>query len=128
MYNFLFKISYVRYWNPKWKGLDVGHRGSGTSFKATSGGSIRENTIASLKKAGESGAEFVEFDVSLVHSSARKKGNNILLFSGSIVEGLTSSKKRITFRKVQFVDIVSITIGNLSRLSCICVSQEKSNS
>jgi hypothetical protein len=56
-------MSYIRYWNEKWKGLDVGHRGAGTSFKNTSGGSIRENTIASLKKAGESGADFVEFDV-----------------------------------------------------------------
>lgn len=58
-------MSYIRYWNEKWKGLDVGHRGSGTSFKVTSGGSIRENTIASLKKAAESGADFVEFDVQL---------------------------------------------------------------
>lgn len=45
--------------------MDVGHRGAGTSFKVTSGGSIRENTIASLKRAGESGAAFVEFDVQL---------------------------------------------------------------
>lgn len=29
------------------------------------GGTIRENTIASLKKASESGADFVEFDVQL---------------------------------------------------------------
>lgn len=59
-------LSYGRYWNQKHKGLDVGHRGSGTSFKASSGcGVIRENTIASLKKAGASGAKFVEFDVQL---------------------------------------------------------------
>lgn len=45
--------------------MDVGHRGTGTSFKVTSGGSIRENTIASLKKAGDSGADLVEFDVQL---------------------------------------------------------------
>lgn len=61
----LFQMSYIRYWNEKKKGLDVGHRGSGTSFKVTSSGAIRENTIASLKKAGESGADFVEFDVSV---------------------------------------------------------------
>lgn len=60
-----FQVSYIRYWNEKRKGLDVGHRGTGTSFKVSSSGSIRENTIASLKKAGESGAAFVEFDVQL---------------------------------------------------------------
>lgn len=27
------RVSYARYWNNKWTGLDVGHRGSGTSFK-----------------------------------------------------------------------------------------------
>lgn len=81
----IFQISYARYWNQKWKGLDVGHRGNfnannvcellikfhyilgaGTSFKVTSGGElIRENTIASLKKAALSGADMVEFDVQL---------------------------------------------------------------
>ena len=66
------RVSYIRYWNEKYKGLDVGHRGTGTSFKVTKGtsykvtrgSSIRENTIASLKKAGEF-ADFVEFDVQL---------------------------------------------------------------
>lgn len=64
-FNLIFQLSYIRYWNEKYRGLDVGHRGTGTSFKVTSGGSIRENTIASLKRAGESGAHFVEFDVQL---------------------------------------------------------------
>ena len=59
------KISYIRHWNKKWSGLDVGHRGSGTSFKSSDGGVIRENTIASLKKAAASGADMVEFDVQL---------------------------------------------------------------
>jgi glycerophosphocholine phosphodiesterase GPCPD1 len=49
----------------EWKGLNIGHRGAGTSFKVTSSESIRENTIASLKKAVQSGADFVEFDVQL---------------------------------------------------------------
>lgn len=57
--------SYVRYWNKRWTGLDVGHRGSGTSFKASDGNVIRENTIASLKKAVAHGADMVEFDVQL---------------------------------------------------------------
>lgn len=58
------KISYIRHWNKKWTGLDVGHRGSGTSFK-TQDNVIRENTIASLKKAAAHGADMVEFDVQL---------------------------------------------------------------
>ncbi|XP_052866164.1 glycerophosphocholine phosphodiesterase GPCPD1 [Anopheles cruzii] len=57
--------SYIRYWNKRWAGLDVGHRGSGTSFKANDGNVIRENTIASLKKAVTHGADMVEFDVQL---------------------------------------------------------------
>lgn len=56
--------TFSRYWNHKWKGLDVGHRGSGTSFK-TNDISIRENTITSLKNAAEHGADMVEFDVQL---------------------------------------------------------------
>uniref|UniRef100_A0A1B0BC83 GP-PDE domain-containing protein n=1 Tax=Glossina palpalis gambiensis TaxID=67801 RepID=A0A1B0BC83_9MUSC len=57
-------VSYQRYWNDKWQGLDVGHRGSGTSFKANAS-SIRENTITSLKNAADHGADMVEFDVQL---------------------------------------------------------------
>ncbi|XP_005186862.1 glycerophosphocholine phosphodiesterase GPCPD1 [Musca domestica] len=57
-------VSYTRYWNKKWTGLDVGHRGSGTSFK-TNDMSIRENTITSLKNAAAQGADMVEFDVQL---------------------------------------------------------------
>ncbi|XP_023308663.1 glycerophosphocholine phosphodiesterase GPCPD1 [Lucilia cuprina] len=57
-------ITYSRYWNDKWKGLDVGHRGSGTSFKANDT-LIRENTITSLKNAADHGADMVEFDVQL---------------------------------------------------------------
>lgn len=57
--------SYIRHWNKKWSGLEIGHRGSGTSFKAADGNVIRENTIASLKKAATNGADMVEFDVQL---------------------------------------------------------------
>lgn len=59
------KHSYIRYWNSKWTGLEVGHRGSGNSFKSPEQETIRENTIASLKKAASHGADFVEFDVQL---------------------------------------------------------------
>lgn len=45
----------------------MGHRGAGTSFKpnTTTDTTIRENTIASLKRAAEHGADMVEFDVQL---------------------------------------------------------------
>lgn len=79
------RVSYARYWNNKWTGLDVGHRGSGTSFKVgiqlaslhlypsqafplplqAKDAVIRENTITSLKNAAEHGADMVEFDVQL---------------------------------------------------------------
>nr|CAD7427125.1 unnamed protein product [Timema monikensis] len=60
-------VSYSRVWKESWAGLDVGHRGSGTSFKGQPNqcAEIRENTIASLKKAASSGADLVEFDVQL---------------------------------------------------------------
>lgn len=63
-YHFDTRVSYSRYWNKKWTGLDVGHRGSGTSFKARDT-VIRENTIASLKNAAAHGADMLEFDVQL---------------------------------------------------------------
>ncbi|KAK5646617.1 hypothetical protein RI129_005081 [Pyrocoelia pectoralis] len=61
------EISYSRYWKNSWCGLDVGHRGSGSSFKIEpkNCAEVRENTLASLKTAIEHGADFVEFDVQL---------------------------------------------------------------
>lgn len=60
-------ISYARHWKKSRSGLDVGHRGSGSSFKTRvqNCAEVRENTIASLKNAIEHGADFVEFDVQL---------------------------------------------------------------
>ncbi|KAL1490478.1 hypothetical protein ABEB36_013165 [Hypothenemus hampei] len=60
-------ISYARHWKKSRSGLDVGHRGSGSSFKnkVQNCAEVRENTIASLKNAIEHGADFVEFDVQL---------------------------------------------------------------
>lgn len=61
---FSMDTTFQRYWNPKWTGLDVGHRGSGASFKTTDT-IIRENTIASFNNAVEHGADMIEFDVQL---------------------------------------------------------------
>lgn len=58
-------ISYLRHWDRRRSGLDVGHRGSGSSFKTKNCAEVRENTIASLKNAIHYGADYVEFDVQL---------------------------------------------------------------
>ncbi|KAK2576031.1 hypothetical protein KPH14_007381 [Odynerus spinipes] len=60
-------ISYAKHWEQKWSGLDVGHRGLGTSFKfeTKNCANVRENTLASLKTASYYGADMVEFDVQL---------------------------------------------------------------
>lgn len=60
-------ITFTRYWNKTRSGLDVGHRGAGSSFKleVKKCAEIRENTIASMKTAIEYGADLVEFDVQL---------------------------------------------------------------
>lgn len=60
-------ISYAKHWEQRWSGLDVGHRGLGTSFKfeMKNCANVRENTIASLKTASYHGADMVEFDVQL---------------------------------------------------------------
>lgn len=59
--------TFTRYWNKNRSGLDVGHRGSGSSFKPSmkNCAEIRENTIASMKTAINYGADYVEFDVQL---------------------------------------------------------------
>ncbi|KOC63791.1 Glycerophosphocholine phosphodiesterase GPCPD1 [Habropoda laboriosa] len=58
-------ISYAKHWEQRWSGLDVGHRGLGTSFQTKNCANVRENTIASLKTASYHGADMVEFDVQL---------------------------------------------------------------
>ncbi|XP_063972976.1 glycerophosphocholine phosphodiesterase GPCPD1-like isoform X1 [Diachasmimorpha longicaudata] len=60
-------ISYAKHWEQRWSGLDVGHRGLGTSFKCEmkNCANVRENTMASLKTAADHGADMVEFDVQL---------------------------------------------------------------
>uniref|UniRef100_A0A0K2TTA7 GP-PDE domain-containing protein n=2 Tax=Lepeophtheirus salmonis TaxID=72036 RepID=A0A0K2TTA7_LEPSM len=61
-----FAVSFATYWKSIWKGLDVGHRGSGNSFSNLKDcASIRENSIASLRNAFDHGADMVEFDVQL---------------------------------------------------------------
>ncbi|KAI5737646.1 hypothetical protein M8J76_015349 [Diaphorina citri] len=60
------KITFSSQWRDNWQGLDVGHRGAGVSFGCDiECADVRENTIASLRSAGQAGADLVEFDVQL---------------------------------------------------------------
>ncbi|KAF7666938.1 hypothetical protein LDENG_00086390 [Lucifuga dentata] len=59
--------SYTKYWKKR-STLDVGHRGAGSTLAAKHH-KIRENTIASFKRAAKHGAAFVEFDVHLSKDS-----------------------------------------------------------
>ncbi|XP_075211409.1 glycerophosphocholine phosphodiesterase GPCPD1-like isoform X2 [Lycorma delicatula] len=66
-YNLSMQSSMQTNWKETWRGLDVGHRGVGSSFAKEQNkcADVRENTIASLKSAASCGADFVEFDVQL---------------------------------------------------------------
>nr|XP_018898262.1 PREDICTED: glycerophosphocholine phosphodiesterase GPCPD1 [Bemisia tabaci] len=60
-------VCFSKQWKASWSGLNVGHRGAGSSFKVETKhcAEVRENTIASLKAAAAGGADMVEFDVQL---------------------------------------------------------------
>ncbi|XP_011185481.3 putative glycerophosphocholine phosphodiesterase GPCPD1 homolog 2 [Zeugodacus cucurbitae] len=57
--------TFLQYWPRRWKGLDIGHRGSGRSFIADNPAPIFENTLNSMQSAYKAGADMVEFDVML---------------------------------------------------------------
>lgn len=59
--------SFAKHWKKTRSGLEVGHRGSGSSYKIEprNCAEVRENTLASFKTAINHGADYVEFDVQL---------------------------------------------------------------
>lgn len=61
------EISYAKHWKKTRSGLEVGHRGLGSSYKPEpkNCAEVRENTLASFKTAINHGADYVEFDVQL---------------------------------------------------------------
>ncbi|KAK7585859.1 hypothetical protein V9T40_000038 [Parthenolecanium corni] len=67
--NCSFKVSYAKYWNNSWTGLEIGHRGTGISFGRVTenNAKCRENTIGSFKAAVQNGAHLIEFDVQLTN-------------------------------------------------------------
>uniref|UniRef100_A0A1A9W9B0 GP-PDE domain-containing protein n=1 Tax=Glossina brevipalpis TaxID=37001 RepID=A0A1A9W9B0_9MUSC len=54
----------MRYWNPSWINMQIGHRGCGKSHWRERD-ILRENTIKSIQMAYENGADMVEIDVQL---------------------------------------------------------------
>lgn len=58
--------TFTQYWPDRWKGLLIGHRGMGRSFVEHNAAlTPLENTISSMKRAFDVGADMVEFDVML---------------------------------------------------------------
>lgn len=102
------KTSYSRHWNKKWTGLDVGHRGSGNSFKGDA--NIRENTIASIKKAQASGADMVEFDVQL------SKDLVPVIYHDFIVCVSLKKKRQLTDNDMMRLPMKYLTMEQLSNL------------
>ncbi|KAK9709569.1 Starch binding domain [Popillia japonica] len=136
------RVTYSRYWKKAKQGLNVGHRGSGSSFKLelNESSEIRENTIASLKRAVVHGADFVEFDVQLskdlvpviyhdyhVCIAMRKKKTftDSDMFELPIKE-LTLDQLRIL--KVRFFFIKELTLDQLRILKLYNLMEGKTNS
>ncbi|GAB0098382.1 glycerophosphocholine phosphodiesterase GPCPD1 [Sergentomyia squamirostris] len=114
------KTSFTRYWNPKWRGLEIGHRGSGTSFKSKDGNLIRENTIASLKKAVSHGADLVEFDVQL-----SKDLVPVIYHDFSVYVGL-KRKKQMDTNDMLELPMYELTLDQLNNLKVYHVEEGKS--
>lgn len=104
------KQSFIRYWNRKWTGLEVGHRGSGNSFKQTERDTIRENTIASLKHAASHGADFVEFDVQL------SKDLVPVIYHDFVVYVSLKKKKNLDSNDMLELPVKELTLEQLSNL------------
>lgn len=103
------RCSYLRHWNRKWTGLDVGHRGSGSSFKQGLA-NIRENTIASLKQAADAGADMVEFDVQL------SKDLVPVIYHDFIVYVALKQKKTMTETDMLQMPMKDLTLEQLNNL------------
>uniref|UniRef100_A0A023FBW1 Glycerophosphocholine phosphodiesterase GPCPD1 n=2 Tax=Triatoma infestans TaxID=30076 RepID=A0A023FBW1_TRIIF len=112
--NYTCDLSYSlhRQWKESWRGLDVGHRGVGTSF----GGDIkqcaevRENTIASLKSAASHGADFVEFDVQLSRDLVP------VLYHDFYVAIAMMRKKQVSTEEMIQLPVKDLSLEQLQRL------------
>ncbi|OWR47314.1 hypothetical protein KGM_214218 [Danaus plexippus plexippus] len=104
------EVSYTKHWDPSWTGLEVGHRGLGASFKTKEGNAIRENTIASLKKAAASGADMLEFDVQL------SKDMIPVIYHDFHVCISMKRKKEVDFTEMLELPVKDLTLEHLQKL------------
>lgn len=104
------QVSYAKHWDPSWTGLEVGHRGLGASFKTKEGNAIRENTIASLKKAAASGADMLEFDVQL------SKDMIPVIYHDFHVCISMKRKKEVDFTEMLELPVKDLTLEHLQKL------------
>ncbi|XP_076383974.1 glycerophosphocholine phosphodiesterase GPCPD1 isoform X3 [Megalopta genalis] len=103
-------ISYAKHWEQRWSGLDVGHRGLGTSFHTKNCANVRENTIASLKTASYHGADMVEFDVQL------SKDHVPVIYHDFYVSISLKRKKQIEAMDMLEIPVKDLTLEQLHLL------------
>ncbi|KAJ2953544.1 hypothetical protein O0L34_g1146 [Tuta absoluta] len=115
-----FQVSYAKHWNQMWTGLEVGHRGLGASFKAK-GHAIRENTVASLKKAAASGADLLEFDVQL------SKDMIPVIYHDYHVCISMKRKKEVQFSDMLELPVKDLTLEHLQKLKVYHLVEGRSN-
>ncbi|XP_029040573.1 glycerophosphocholine phosphodiesterase GPCPD1-like isoform X1 [Osmia bicornis bicornis] len=103
-------ISYAKHWEQRWSGLDVGHRGLGTSFQTKNCANVRENTVASLKTASYHGADMVEFDVQL------SKDHIPVIYHDFYVSISLKRKKQIEAMDMLEIPVKDLTLEQLHLL------------
>ncbi|XP_043253704.1 glycerophosphocholine phosphodiesterase GPCPD1-like isoform X1 [Colletes gigas] len=110
-------ISYAKHWEQRWSGLDVGHRGLGTSFQTKNCANVRENTIASLKTASHHGADMVEFDVQL------SKDHVPVIYHDFFVSISLKRKKQIEAMDMLEIPVKDLTLEQLHLLKVYHVAE-----
>ncbi|XP_076383973.1 glycerophosphocholine phosphodiesterase GPCPD1 isoform X2 [Megalopta genalis] len=110
-------ISYAKHWEQRWSGLDVGHRGLGTSFHTKNCANVRENTIASLKTASYHGADMVEFDVQL------SKDHVPVIYHDFYVSISLKRKKQIEAMDMLEIPVKDLTLEQLHLLKVYHVAE-----
>ncbi|XP_076283163.1 glycerophosphocholine phosphodiesterase GPCPD1 isoform X2 [Lasioglossum baleicum] len=110
-------ISYAKHWEQRWSGLDVGHRGLGTSFHTKNCANVRENTIASLKTASHHGADMVEFDVQL------SKDHVPVIYHDFYVSISLKRKKQIEAMDMLEIPVKDLTLEQLHLLKVYHVAE-----
>lgn len=80
------------------------------------GNAIRENTIASLKKAAASGADMLEFDVQL------SKDMIPVIYHDFHVCISMKRKKEVDFSEMLELPVKDLTLEHLQKLKVTCIS------